>query len=71
MLQEHVIAMYVQNIIMPSNAIYKPQMPMCLCGHMRSLYHYISKYASYEPNVINNVTRNIGIHTLNITGICP
>ena len=33
--------------------------------------NYVSIYPSYELTAMNNVTRNSGIFTLHIIGICP
>ena len=51
-----------QKLICPSNVTYKPQVPISSCTYIRQ---YVSIYtSSYEPNAINNVTRNTDIHVL-------
>ena len=39
--------------------------------HVQIWCNYFSIYATFELTAINNVTRNTGIHTLQIIGICP
>ena len=41
------------------------------CGNKDFQDKYLSTYASYEPSVINNLTRNTDIHIVHIIGICP
>ena len=44
---------------------------LCQLINVQIWDNYVSIYASYEPNTINNVTRNTDIHTFHIIGICP
>ena len=50
---------------MPSNSSYKPHVPISSCKHETPM----SVYASYEPNEMKNVTRNIVIHFTLLTYI--
>ena len=48
-------------------------MPATFINKLQHLFsrQYVSMYTSYEPNKINNVTRNTGIHTFHIPYIFP
>ena len=51
-----------QKLICPSNATYKPQIPISSCAHMS---------ASYIPNGMNNVIMNTDIHTFTLLAYAP
>ena len=44
---------------------------MCQFVHVHIWENYVSRYASYEPNTINNVTRNTGIHNFILLAYAP
>ena len=59
---------YLFQQVYPSNDTHMPQMKTSSCVDKGS---HVSTCFSYKLTAINNVSRNNGIHTFCITGICP
>ena len=67
--------MWLEPALLPmAKNYYAPQMPCishtCKLAQVHIWDAWVIIYASYEPNAINNVTRNTDIHKFYITGIC-